>query len=281
MKQSAVKRVTLGAAGALLAASVPLSAQAVSLVNAWVLADWALPDTATSPPVAVTDITSYKLTIDGSGVATGFEVDNLGDLSAIEALTYSSHTGTINPGETDGTTAARVSSEVGKWDDAAIVTEGPDDAALNLDYSSGSGPVIFNRPPSNGKSLIIAEDAGLDGFKLSLCGNATCSPSSKTTVFDGFNSTVGSGLVNKGLFSFRDTSNPDNMDQAFYFAFDEALSGYWISIETSVNGCNATNCGEPLEIDFAGVVPIPAAAWLFGSALLGVAAIGYRRTATA
>jgi hypothetical protein len=35
--------------------------------------------------------------------------------------------------------------------------------------------------------------------------------------------------------------------------------------------------GKILRPDTATVVPIPAAAWLFGSALVGIAGIGYRR----
>jgi hypothetical protein len=59
------------------------------------------------------------------------------------------------------------------------------------------------------------------------------------------------------------------------FALSEmATSGSWYTLPDQGGGLS----GVAL---YAQVVPIPAAAWLFGSALLGLAGIGYRRKATA
>ena len=62
-----------------------------------------------------------------------------------------------------------------------------------------------------------------------------------------------------------------------------SLAGFdaGISSVTFTAGCTAVGCGDNNDYLVAGatVVPIPAAAWLFGSALLGIAGIARRKAA--
>ena len=191
------------------------------------------------------------------------------------ALTYAAHTGLINLGEGVINQQARVNSEVGIWDDVGIINEGSTDAPLNTDYTrmNGNGAeVVFNPVPNGFVDLIIAEDAALDPFQLSLCSNAACG--TRTIVFDGFDAATANALLALSEFAAGDSSTASEMDQAFVFRFDQTITDYVAVKEFGNFG------GQKLEVDFIGtgaVVPIPGAVWLFGTALVGFAAFARKK----
>ena len=108
-----------------------------------------------------------------SGVATS-QTGLSGSVTAPidNTVTYQSHSGVIDPGE-PGPADARVNSEVARLDDVGLVTEGSD-AKLNIDFNNNA-EVILKIPGGGFTSLMIAEDAGLDPFKLERCATASCS----------------------------------------------------------------------------------------------------------
>lgn len=281
MKKNATVVAAAATGTLILAGGLPSVANA-DLVGVYLLSSQTAPTNASTPPFTVNGTNVFQLSLTGTLATSATPVANL-NFDIDQALTYKSHTGTINPWETDGATAAKVNAEVGTWDDVGIITEGSTgDANANTDYTAESGfwlwykpdaEVIFNGIPTNGfNDLIIAEDAGLDPFQLSLFDDN----SNWETVFTGFSDTLRDDLIDLPAFSGGDSSKASEMDQAFVFRFDEAETRH---VGVKYNGNFG---GEKLEVDFIGVgeaavVPIPAAAWLFGSALVGMAGIGYRR----
>ncbi len=252
-----------------LVMGIPLEARA-SLVGAYLFSGQTSPINASAPAFTV-DATGVRQLTLNSGVATGFSVVPNFSFRVDRALTYRSHDRIIDSGEPGAGSAARVNKEVGTWDDVGIIVEGSTDAAKNVDFGNNAS-VRFKPIPGGFLDLIIAEDAGLDPFKLSICDGSDC-----TTVFNGFDIPTRKSLLALSDFAGNDSSKASEMDQGFLFRFNAPVTGSVKIKETKNFG------GEMLEVDFVGVgtvVPIPAAAWLFGSALLGVAGIGYRRRAT-
>jgi len=202
----------------------------------------------------------YRLGLDASHVATSTSALPGGGISALinTALTYNSTSGTIDNNESTagyGSFAAYVNSEIGKLDDVGFVQEGSDDAKLNIDYANDAA-VLFNIPATGLMKLLIAEDAGLDPFKLEHCTGSAGSPTC-TTLFNGWTNS-GSGNVQSFLtsngFGLDDVPNPSNsineIDQAFLFVFDAPLTGFFRLSETTNPDYNSSK----LEIDFIGGV---------------------------
>jgi hypothetical protein len=145
------------------------------------------------------------------------------------ALTYAGHYGTINSGEgiSLATMGSRVNAEIGSMDDQQFVQDGGPDAHLDIDYGNDAS-VFFRIPTLGATSLLIAEDAGLDPFKLQHCTSLAGSPGSTygvgcTKLFDGWNPSVQNALVN-GLFGTYDTGD---IDQQFLFVFSDPKFGYF------------------------------------------------------
>jgi hypothetical protein len=265
-----------------LALAAMLPAQAATLLplkSAYVFYDWDTPTTAVTAPFSFTGADGYQMTLDGSGVATGLTAVNDFAFPVFEALTYSSHTGNtsttraIDAGESlSGATLANyVNSEIGQLDDVGIRQEGTD-ARLNLDFTTSSAAVWFNLPNTSVYGLMIAEDAGLDGFRLSITPT-TRSTVGEKIIFDGFTSTVVNQLVASNHFSLSDSNDASKMDQIFVFLFAEPITGGFARVGNSRN-----YGGESLEIDMIATVPLPTAFWLFGSALVGFVALSRRRS---
>jgi hypothetical protein len=185
-------------------------------------------------------------------------------------LTFHSKSGTINPNEgPNAASATRINQEIGKLDDVGFVAEGVPDAALNVDFTSGSW-VLFNSPGTTQRplyNLLIAEDAGFDPFRLTYVKNGV-----STVLFDGFSSYAVNTLLNTGHFQTDDTVSPGSVlkvDQLFLFEFDQPLVGGYLKLSETKN-----YGGTSLEIDFAGgTVPEPST-YMFmtivGAALAGL-----------
>ncbi|OGK84971.1 MAG: hypothetical protein A2X51_05485 [Candidatus Rokubacteria bacterium GWC2_70_24] len=189
-------------------------------------------------------------------------------------MTHQSHSGGIDPGE-PGPIGERVNSEVGRLDDVGFVDEG-DDAKLNIDFKDNAR-VILKIPGGGFTSLIIAEDAGLDPFKLERCAAADCS-AARQTLFDGFTWATKSAVLARQDFSGGDSSPIDQVYLfLFLFLFDGPVEG-WLRISETRNFG-----GTRLEVDFVGgfdppeAVPEPITFLLWGTAAAGLGLVRWRR----
>ncbi len=225
-----------------------------------------------TPPFDVTSVDGVQLFLDGSGVATGqADIGAVGPVEIQFALTYATHTGTINSGEVDGSTAAHVNSEVGTWDDVGVVNEGAVDAPLNVDY--GDGAAVTFSLVSGVPCLVVAEDAGLDPFKLEY--SALGDFSDALVLFNGFDDPTETAIRARDDFGGDDLDNEagDDIDQVYVFFFDEPLTGAFRITETD----NLNSSSEKLEVDFVGAcIPEPTAFVLVGMGL-GLAGTLLRR----
>lgn len=262
---------------ALLLGSVP-EARAASVTDLYLLSTFTTdPNTpgGVYAPFTLTGTGGVRLGLNASGVATS--VTNLsGSPTTVisSTVTYQSHTGTIDAGE-GPVTAKSVNSEVGRLDDVGFVAEGGD-AKLNVDFSSHA-TVTFKIPTGGFRSLMIAEDAGLDPFKLERCANATCSGPTQV-LFDGFSSNAKNALLARPDFGGGDTSP---IDQVYLFLFDAPLDGWLRISETGNFG------GTRLEVDFVGgllqgagppaAAPEPTTVLLWGTTAAGLAFAHWRR----
>jgi hypothetical protein len=248
------------------------------------------PLAASNPtPFNLTGTAGYQLNLNGSGVAsTATKLvgpPNGTSYNITNPLTYRGRGGTINSGEgiSSSQMANRINSEIAKLDDWGFVTDGVPDAALNVDFGNDAW-VSFNIPVVAGQvfqNLMIAEDGGLDPFRLDYCApGATCQ-----TIFNGFSTSALNALTSStGGFGVSDSGS--KIDQTFLFLFNQPLTGGYFKIyETSNYGSNSL-----LEIDFiggsvgsVGSTPEPSAWALFGTVgtILGIRAWRRRKQAPA
>ena len=221
-------------------------------------------------PFTLTGTGGVQLGLNASAVATS-QVGLAGPVSADidSTVTYQSHSGGIDAGE-PGPIGARVNSEVGRLDDVGFVAEG-DDAALNIDFKNDA-TVILRIPGGGFTSLLIAEDAGLDPFKLERCATADCG--TRQLLFDGFNRATRDAVLARLDFGGGDSSP---IDQAYLFLFDGLVRGWLRISETRNLG------GTRLEVDFVGgldpvaPVPEPTTLLLWGTAAAGLGLLSRRR----
>lgn len=264
--------VATGASNIAQAAPVPV------LTKAYLFSNWSGPTTGSSPAFSFQGATGVELLLSGASV-TGIRNTGPIELEIDRALTYAAHTNTIDARE-PGRTAARVNSEVGTWDDAGIVNEGRGDANLNIDYKrsrrGGLAEVVFNPISGRGEigynALIIAEDAAFDPLGLSICSDAACV--GRQTIISDFTPAAITSILARSDFVANDNSNAREMDQVFLFLFSDPVQGFAAIADIGNAG------GERLELDFVGTgntVPIPGAAWLFGTAIAGLGALARRK----
>ncbi|MEM9583033.1 MAG: hypothetical protein AAGA08_07945 [Pseudomonadota bacterium] len=252
------------------------AAQAVP-VDVFLIADQTTPSSNENGSLEFTTNSVFQLGLDAdTRMADSQEVVDNFNVTLGPALTYNSHTGNFNQASNEGADTeareamARANSEIGTWDDVGIVDEGTD-AARNIDYGS-SARIEYNEIDGGFFDLIIAEDGGLDPFKLSLCDGDDCSEGSLTTVFDGFTASMRDFFLGLDTFAALDSDVESEMDQAFLFRFDENVTDHLridYSGEFSIGSGRGTT---KLEIDFAGAalitpVPLPAGMLLLLSGL--------------
>jgi hypothetical protein len=278
--RAGLKKLWAIAALALATVAAPGRSEAVvSVVDAFLFSDWSEPTDNSSPPFTFVGTDGVKLTLNGSGVATAADdVTSDVSLTFIQALTYVSHTGTIDSGEA-GPIGPHVDSEVGTLDDVGVTNIGAD-TNLNLDYGDNAA-VIFNSIPIEGITrLMIGEDAGLDPFKLELCDNATCT-GTVITLFNGFDPDTKNDILARADFDACDEAVTQGcaIDQVYLFVFSEPATGYLRLTETDdyFPATADRPLNERLEIDFIGiavpgVIPEPASLLLFGIGGLGALA---------
>ena len=213
-----------------------------------------------------------SLGLNASGVATS-HTGLVGPVSAFvdSAVTYQSHSGGINSSE-PGPLGVRVNSEVSRLDDVGFL---PDDAALNIDFDNNAS-VIFKIPGGGVTNLIVAEDAGLDPFRLERCATADCS-GTRQLLFDGFgfDSATKNALLARPDFG---SGGSSPIDQIYLFLFDAPLDG-WLRIS------EIGNFGDGrLEVDFVGgldpaalATPEPTTLLLWGTTAAGLVFARWRR----
>jgi len=244
-----------------------LTAVAVFGDSVYIFPEFTAPGHPASPTFTYTGSGGYLLTLDGSKMATSASL--VGSISQFitQALVYAGHNGIINSGESSATSPSRINSEVGTMDDAVFVADGIPDEDLNIDYGAGAS-VFFSIPSQGVSALLIAEDGGLDPFRLRHCTGISGSPGSTTGVgctdlFYGWSNTVQNTLVT-GSLGLEDTGE---IDQQFLFVFNSAKNGYFEIREIGDPGNNSK-----LEVDFVGVhtVPEPGYYALLTAGLAGV-----------
>jgi hypothetical protein len=230
------------------------------------------PPGGVSAPFTLTGTAGVKLALNPWAVASG-QTDLAGPVSVLvdDTVTYQSHSGRIDSGE-PGPLPARVNSEVGRLDDVGFVAEG-DDAALNVDFRDDAR-VILKIPGGGFTALVIAEDAGLDPFKLQRCAAADCS-GIRQTLFDGFTSATKTAVLARPDFGGGDSA-PKQIDQVYLFLFDAPVTG-WLRISETQNFG-----GTLLEVDFVGgldpaaPVPEPSTLLLWGTVATGLGILARR-----
>lgn len=264
-----------GAAVLVVSASSSSPAWALAISQAYVFSAWSSPTNTSSAPFTLDATSGYQLTLDPvSHVATSAAPSGPTSVEITDRLYYRSHTGTINPESFSGGMENRVNSEIRRVDDAGLVNESVD-AALNIDFTQYSTVSLrtINREVSV-PGLVLFEDAGLDPFSLRYCDTAGCS-----LLFNGFDTSTRNTLLGNGSGFGSDDYAP-GIDQAFWFVFDEPVTGGYFRIGDTTN-----YRGERLEVDFVGVtdaparVPEPSTLLLLGSGLVGLRLLRNLRSA--
>lgn len=264
---------SVAAAFMMIAALSAAPAWALSVSEAYLLGDWASPTATSVTPFSVTDASGFRLSLNNTGVATSATAVGGLSVGITDRFYYQSNTGTIDPNEVaPSALASRVNSEIAKLDDVGVISPALD-AALNIDFTSGATVTLRTATPSVALTgLILFEDAGLDPFSLRYCYNAACTQSD--LLFNGFSASALSTVLGSSAFGTDDVA--PGIDQAFWFVFDQTVTGGYFRIGASQNIGAGT---EPLEIDFVGgttkpapapvSVPAPATFLLTAAGMLG------------
>jgi hypothetical protein len=139
-------------------------------------------------------------------------------------------------------------------------------------YGDGSQPIV----PAGYTVLDKSDDTetgvgtGTEGALTGTSNGSTLDLTSGTSGTFSIDQSLVEGWTNLLVVFKRGNANPDWAA----FTLDGLFAGGWFMVpDGSLELSNAQLWGSP--------VPLPAAAWLFGSALLGMAGIGYRRRQTA
>ncbi|TAK01538.1 MAG: PEP-CTERM sorting domain-containing protein [Candidatus Manganitrophaceae bacterium] len=244
---------------------------ALSISQAYLLGDWSSPTSTSTAPFAVNGASGFQLSLNSLGVATSATAVSGLSIQVTDRFYYQSNTGTVDPNEvTSSQLASRINSEIAKLDDVGVISPEAD-AALNIDFTSGASVTLRTATTSVPVTgLILFEDAGLDPFSLRYCYNAACTQSD--LLFNGFNSSTTSTLLASNTFGTDDVA--PGIDQAYWFVFDQAVTGGYFKIGDTQNfGGNTT---ERLEVDYLGVttarasVPEPSTLLLLGAALMAL-----------
>lgn len=244
---------------------------ALSISQAYLLGDWSSPTSTSTAPFAVNGASGFQLSLNSLGVATSATAVSGLSIQVTDRFYYQSNTGTVDPNEvTSSQLASRVNSEIAKLDDVGVISPEAD-AALNIDFTSGASVTVRTATTSVPVTgLILFEDAGLDPFSLRYCYNAACTQSD--LLFNGFNSSTTSTILASNTFGTDDVA--PGIDQAYWFVFDQAVTGGYFMIGDTQNfGGNTT---ERLEVDYLGVttarasVPEPSTFLLLGAALMAL-----------
>lgn len=242
------------------------------VTEAYLFSDWSSPANNTAAPFTFTGTHGVQLTLNSVGLAIGQTSLTSPVTVGIEfAFQYRSHSGTLNAGEGVVDMASRVNSELGRWDDAGIFLEGPTDAPLNVDFGKGAQLYLkkFDCPLTH---ILIAEDAGLDPFKLWWDADGDFS-SGAVPLFSGFNTSTKNAILARPDFGSDDSGHA--VDQAFLFVFGNGglPPGYLMIMESGNFG------GTKLEIDFAGgrCIPEPTTSLTVGLGLMGLGMLIRRR----
>lgn len=225
--------------GVLAAVGLPAKAQ---VAEAFVFSQFStVPGGPTAAPFSLTGSGGVRLVLDGAGVATSAFGWTGSEVTAIQGtMSYGAHTGTLNSGEGVGNMAARIASELAQLDDVGLFDEGSD-AARNVDFGDNARLVLSFSVRID--AVMIAEDAGLDPFKLEY--SPTADFASPILLFNGFNAATKSVILAHVDFGGNDRGS--DLDQVFLFRLASALEpGYLRITETD-------NYGDMrLEIDFVG-----------------------------
>lgn len=245
------------------------SAWALAVSQAYVFSDWSSPSSPTGAPFTFSATLGYQLTLTGAVATSAMAVSGLPSIEITDRLYYQTHSGSVDAGEVlSSQLASRVNSEIQRLDDAGFVNESTD-AHLNIDFSNDSSVTLRTASNVSTPGLVIFEDAGLDPFSLRYCYNVSCS--TYDLLFDGFTSSTASTLLGSGAFGSDDYA--PGIDQAFWFIFDQTVTGGYFKIAETTN---LNRYSEKLEVDFLGVtsapnrVSEPSTLLLLGSGLLGL-----------
>ncbi len=252
-----------------LTVAMPTARAQVS--EAYIFSTWTSPANETAPAFTFTGTDGVALTLNGAGVGVG--QTDIVDPVSVEigfAFEYWKHTGTLNAGESFANMAGRVNSEISRWDDAGFFEDGTGDAPLNVDFKDGA-KLYLQKFECAIPYLIIAEDAGLDPFKLWWDADGDFS-SGAVVLFDGLNTSTRNAVLARSDIGADDSG--DDIDHVYLFKFADLLQPGYLKIQETLN-----YNGALLEIDFIGskCIPEPTTALTVGMGIGLLALLGRRR----
>jgi hypothetical protein len=183
-----------------------------------------------------------------------------------------------DPGETGANSTSYMDGQISTWDNVGIsgTTVDPDE---QIDFGR-NGSVTFNAAPGGFTDLVIAEVGGINPFILDICGDSSCSTYDR--IFRGPSTFWENELIGMPEFASNDSGPASTLDQIWLFRFDEKVTDFIRIVEQDHRG---TYTGARLQIDYIGTnaaisaVPVPAAVWLFGTALIGLVGFSKRKKA--